>query len=226
MLCSEYSLVKSEKHLQTVIPLRCRCWHCDECRPLRTAQLIAKAKAGSPTLFITLTSKRRPGLTADEAAVQIAHAWRTIRAEYLRKHGKGSLPFLAVFEATKRGWPHIHIVACCEWLSQKWLSERMAALASSPIVDVRRVHNQSKIAAYISKYIGKNPHRFKGVKRYWASRDFGWEKTAWYKLLKEMAPKWEVVRIAWRLYAYMSEHPSVTVEYGRNQALIRPRAPP
>ncbi len=226
MLCSEYSLVKNETRLQTVIPLRCRCWHCDECRLLRTAQLVAKAKAGSPTLFITLTSKRREGLTADEAAVQIARAWRKIRAEYLRKHGKGSLPFLAVFEATKKGWPHIHIVACCEWLSQKWLSARMDDLAESPIVDVRRVHDQSKVAAYISKYIGKNPHRFKGVKRYWCSRDYGWEKTAWYKMVKDMAPKWEVVRMHWKLWAKIAESASMTVEYGRNQAEIRPRGPP
>jgi hypothetical protein len=172
MFCAEWALVKTEFRTATVIPLKCKCWTCDECRPGRTRRLVEEAKRGAPTLFITLTSRRRASLTPSQAAQALVAAWRQVRREYIREHGKGSLPFLAVFEATKKGWPHIHIVARAKWLDQRWLSRRMAALNNSPVVDVRRVHGLSKVAAYVSKYIGKNPHRFAGVKRYWRSLDF------------------------------------------------------
>jgi len=172
MFCAEWSIVKTQFRTAVVLPLKCKCWTCDECRPGRTKRLVEEAKSGAPNLFITLTSKRRPELTASQAAVLLAHAWRRLRREYIREHGKGSLAFLAVFEQTKRGWPHIHIVARCKWLDQKWLSRRMLALHDSPVVDVRRVHGLRKVAAYVTKYISKNPHRFEGVKRYWRSLDY------------------------------------------------------
>jgi len=172
MFCSEWALVKTEFRTATVIPLKCKCWTCDDCRPGRTRRLVEEAKRGAPTLFITLTSKRRASLTPSQAAQALVDAWRIVRREYIREHGKGALAFLAVFEATKKGWPHLHIVARCRWLNQRWLSARMAELHDSPVVDVRRVHGQSKVAAYVSKYVGKNPHRFAGVKRYWRSLDY------------------------------------------------------
>jgi len=197
MFCSEWSLVKREFRSATVLPLKCKCWTCDECRPGRTRRLVEEAKSGAPTIFITLTSKHRGSLTASEAAIELASAWRKIRREYMRDHGKGSIPFMAVFEATKRGWPHIHIVARCKWISQKWLSKRMLALADSPYVWVNRIYGTRKIAAYISKYIGKNPHRFVGVKRYWRSLDYlspapPDDADAW-----DEVPAWEVVQRFW-----------------------------
>ncbi|HDZ44103.1 MAG TPA: hypothetical protein ENH80_09195 [Phycisphaerae bacterium] len=226
MFCAEWSLVKKEFKLTTVIPLRCRCWHCDECRPLRTYQLVSDAKRGDPDLFITLTSRRRPGLTPDEAAVLLAHAWRKVRAAYLRVHGPLSLEFLAVFERTKKGWPHIHIVARCHWLDQKWLSHQMDALIGSPVVDVRRVHGKSKVAAYISKYISKNPERFIGVKRYWRSKNYLMAPTRWASTLKAMATPWEIVRCHFKLYAEMAVGPGVSVKVGRSEAVISWGVPP
>jgi len=198
MFCAEWALVKIQFRTATVIPLLCKCWTCDECRPGRTKRLVEEAKRGAPTLFITLTSKRRGSLTPSQAAQRTVVAFRQVREEFIREHGKGSFPFLAVFEATKKGWPHLHIVARCKWLDQRWLSARMAALDASPVVDVRRVHEKSKIAAYVSKYIGKNPHRFEGVKRYWRSLDYllppdPAEEDPW-----DEVPAWEVVQRLWQ----------------------------
>ncbi len=172
MLCSEWALVKYDFPTAIIIPLRCKCWHCDECRPMRQARLIKEAQSGKPNLFVTLTSRRRPESSPDAAARALVRAWRTVRAEYTAKHGKGTLPFLAVFEATKKGWPHLHIVARAKWLDQKWLSRRMGQLIGSPVVDVRRIRDPKKISNYVAKYIGKNPEPFKGVKRYWRSLNF------------------------------------------------------
>jgi len=201
MFCAEWALVKNTLSGVTVIPLKCKCWTCDECRPCRTKRLVEEAKRGLPTLFITLTSRRRPGMTPAQAARAQVRAWRQVRREYIAEHGKGSLAFLAVFEQTKRGWPHLHIVARCKWLSQKWLSKRMGELDDSPVVDVRRVHGLRKVAAYVTKYISKDPHRFDGVKRYWRSLDYLLPPAEdpddpWLEI-----PLWVVVRRFWEFVA-------------------------
>ncbi len=197
MFCAEWALVKVEFQAATVLPLKCKCWHCDECRPGRTRRLVEEAKAGAPTLFITLTSRRRPSLTPSQAAQALVVCWRRIRREYMAEHGKGSMPFLAVFEATKKGWPHIHIVARAPWLSQKWLKKRMRELHNSPHVDVRRVQGLEKVAAYVSKYVGKNPHRFAGVKRYWRSLDYLLPPPEEPYDVWDDCPSWHVLKRFW-----------------------------
>ena len=210
MFCSEWALVKNQPPTITIMPLRCRCWSCDECRPIRAARLVHEAKAGKPTMFVTLTTWRRPGHCPQAAARALARAWRTVRREYVAKHGKGSLAFLAVFEATKQGWPHLHIVARCKWLDQKWLSNRMRELIGAPIVDVRRIKGLNKVAEYVTKYIGKNPQRFEGTKRYWRSLDYLLPKESSDE--KEFDPwdQWEIVKFNWltevRLYVTMGYH--------------------
>lgn len=173
MLCSEWSLVKANGTVVTVALLRCRCWSCEECSPIRKRQLMAQAHAGHPTVLLTLTVNPKRSLTPDERARDLAGAWRKLRKRAMRKYSLTKLPFIAVFEKTKRGEPHLHILLRVKWLSQKWLSQQMRDLIEAPIVDIRKVTGPSKIAAYIAKYIGKDPQRFVGTKRYWASQD--WE---------------------------------------------------
>jgi len=226
MFCAEWSLVKRLQPGIIVIPLRCRCWSCEYCRPWRAAQLVQEAKAGKPNLFITLTSRYQTNRSPAAAARDLVRAWRQVRAEYLKKHGPGSLPFLAVFEATKRGWPHLHIVARARWVDQGWLSKRMAALIGSPVVDVRRVKGLGQLAAYVAKYIGKDPHRFAGTKRYWRSRDY-------LKPLKEddnsdgdTGVPWRVVQQHWRTYAEETEALGFVALYGRSNVTLYCRGPP
>ena len=172
MFCREWSLVKQIDPAISITPLRCKCWTCEECRPMRKARLVREARAGEPNLFWTLTTWRRAGLCPHKAARDLVNAWRQVRSEYIKKHGLGSLPFLAVFEETKAGWPHLHLVGRCRWLDQRWLSKRMRELIQAPVVDVRRARNAQQVVHYITKYIGKNPWRFVGTKRYWRSLDY------------------------------------------------------
>ncbi len=222
MFCSEFALVKHSFPDITVIPLKCRCWSCDECRPMRKARLMEEAKAGTPRLFITLTSKRRGGECPDRAARRLVDAWRTVRTEYLKKHGKDSLHFLAVFEATKLGWPHLHIVARARWVDQRWLSRRMGALIGSPIVDVREIGNISKRAAYITKYIGKNPHRFAGVKRYWRSLKYLTPNTDEESATSDEVPLWCVEARPWTRVVSDLIAIGYDAEYRKGGAVLRP----
>ncbi len=226
MYCGEWSLVKRTHPGLTVIPLRCRCWTCDECRSLRKAQLVAEAIAGQPTIFITLTSRNRASTTPHQAAQALAVAWRQVRREYIKKHGRGSLAFVAVFEATKRGWPHLHIAARAKWVDQVWLSKRMAHLIGAPIVDVRRIKGLRKVAAYVSKYIGKNPQRFEGTKRYWRSKDYLLPAANTDENQERLPEPWLVVQMHWRAYVAEWELLGYFARYGRAEADLTVWAPP
>lgn len=226
MLCQSHSIVKNERDRITFYPLRCRCWHCPDCHAARTARLIDEAKSGKPNIFITLTSRRREHWTPEYAAQRLAKAWRIIRAEYLRQHGKNSLPFLCVFEKTKKGWPHLHIVGRCKWLDQKWLSKRMRELTNSPIVDVRRVHGTGKVANYVTKYIGKDPSRFKGTKRYWRSQDYLIPGPDEEPPVDIPGFYWETLDSPWRECAAYFEGFPGTLTYFRSHAVYEKPVPP
>lgn len=226
MYCQDWTLVKRLHPGVQLIPLYCKCWTCDECRPRRTAQLVREAKAGKPTLFITLTSRNRASQTPEQAAQELVVAWRTIRREYMKEHGKGSLPFLAVFEATKKGWPHLHIVARAKWVEQRWLSKRMRELIGAPVVDVRRVKGLAKVAAYVSKYIGKDPHRFQGTKRYWRSLDFLFPQELETEQEYFLARDWEIARFQWQTVAQRYIDEGYVCEMATHGAILQRPKPP
>ncbi len=185
-----------------------------------------EAKSGNPNLFITLTSRRRPGGSPVAAARALVVAWRRVRREYIKTHGKGSLPVLTVFEATKHGWPHLHIVARCKWIDQAWLSKRMGALIGSPIVDVRRIKGLRQVAAYVSKYVGKNPHRFAGTKRYFASYDFKLPVAGLEDGGAADEPRWQVVHRALMDYVASLDPLFDVIELAPAYALLSYRRPP
>lgn len=170
--CNEQTAVKQEGENLQVITLPCRSWQCADCRPKRQKQLIAKAINGKPDMFVTLTYRANSDETPERAAARLSHAFRLFRLRYLRLHGKRSFPFIAVMEKTKKGWPHLHILARSKFISQKWISNVMDELINSPIVDIRRIDNSGRAAAYCAKYCGKANDKFDSSKRYWCSRDY------------------------------------------------------
>jgi len=139
---------------------------------MRAADLVKKARLGQPNTFMTLTVNPSRGFSPDDRARRLAKAWRKLRALACKKYGYKRIPFLAVFEKHKSGEPHLHILARVKWIDQDWLSRTMALLTGAPIVDIRRVRSRQAIAAYITKYVGKDPTRFKFSKRYWCSQDW------------------------------------------------------
>jgi len=172
MLCTEWTLVKHLRRTITVSPLKCKCWTCEICGPMRSRQLSRQAFLGQPTSFLTLTVNPARGEGPDDRAQELAHAWRLLRLRAMRALGLKSMPFLAVFEKTKAGEPHLHILLRTVYIDQGWLSDQMRELTDAPIVDIRAVKDKGMLAAYIAKYVAKDPHRFEGTKRYWSSQDY------------------------------------------------------
>lgn len=95
-------------------------------------------------------------------------ARRAIEARYKGKKGE----YLTVVEATQKGWPHLHVLTTRPWIDQAWLSNLWKSLTGAHIVDIRRVKNQGQAASYVSKYLGKAPHRFLNCKRYYFTRGY------------------------------------------------------
>lgn len=172
MFCREASLVKYDTHVTVATPLYCRSWGCPECQPARKRQLVALAASGRPTSFITLTVRPDVRRTKTSRARALVAAWRVVVRRAKKKYSYRSIPYLAVFEATKAGEPHLHILARVRWIDQRWLSAQMRSLIDAPIVDIRRVKGKRMIAQYIAKYVGKEPGKFGTCKRYWRTRDY------------------------------------------------------
>lgn len=170
MYCREPSAVKYGDGWALAVSLPCRSWLCLDCQPRRRAQLIELAAGGAPNRLITITVNPEVGDGPLDRARLLARAWRIVVARARRSVHKEPINYLAVFEATKRGEPHLHILARCGFISQRWLSDQMGNVLQSPIVDIRRIHNVRHAARYVAKYIGKAPHKFGTCKRYWHTK--------------------------------------------------------
>jgi len=179
MFCRDWTIVKTSLVFRRAKVLTCRSWKCENCYPMRRAQLMGQAVSGEPNRFLTLTINPQVGESPSERLRILSHAWRVIMLRLRRMHNDASIDYLAVVEQTKLGEPHLHILLRSPFIPQPLLSSWMDELARSPIVDIRVVKNPRKAAAYVAKYVTKQPHQFEGSKRYWQSRNYQLSKDDW-----------------------------------------------
>lgn len=165
-------IVKLDGQHVVAFPITCNSWSCPDCSKLRRKRLIGEALKGQPNRFITLTVNPNWFDDPEDRARRLAKAWRLVVAAFRHRWPGREAEYLAVFEATKRGEPHLHIVWRGAFMPQKWLSKQMAKRMGAPIVDVRRIRDKRKVAEYCFKYISKRPVRFGTLKRYWRSKHY------------------------------------------------------
>lgn len=193
MLCSEASLVNHGMGKVRAITLRCRAWTCSMCLPMRKGRLVNDVADGRPSKLLTLTTRfvegADPVLEARRQGAAFVILIRLIRKRYSRHE----IAYFVVREATKRGWPHLHVALRSPILDWTWLVETWEKLTGSRGVDIRRVYETASAAKYLAKYIGKAPHRFGTTKRYWSSRN-------WFDVRPERklpdrswSQRWEIV---------------------------------
>ena len=225
-LCSTTSSVNRGVRCVRIVTLRCKSWGCDECQPRRKKQLIALAKSGKPNTFITLTVNPKTNLDPASRARSLARAWPKVVKAAKRKYGYASIPYLVVFEATKKGEPHLHILCRVKWIDQRWLSDQMRRLINAPICDIRRVRSTDQAAYYISKYIGKEPGHFQGSKRYWRTQDYELSKYVVEPIEGDWSATWSYS--AWSLDAMRSMYEFLGYQFEDvgGMAVGREPAPP
>jgi len=170
--CGKASLVNPGKSAFRAVTLWCRSWSCPECSVVRARQLVELAQSGKPTKFLTLTVNPATGFSPEDRARALVDAWRDLVRRICKRQGISRFDYLCVFEATKEGEPHLHILARMPYVDQAWLSAQMGDLIEAPVMDIRAVKSQRHVAYYLAKYIGKDPHHFGTLKRYWTTRSW------------------------------------------------------
>lgn len=193
MLCRDFTLVKHFDGGYYAAPLCCRSWGCDYCRPDRKRRVVKQAANGNPNTLITLTVNPSWGSSPNMRARELVTAWRAFVAAITDTGQIHELPYFAVFEATKKGEPHLHILTRSKWIDQKELSSFMHFWMNAPIVDIRRCNSRRSAARYVTKYIGKQPGKFGTCKRYWQTPNYK-ETPDEEPTESSLAPgKWEIV---------------------------------
>lgn len=167
--CRAFSLVGSNGHETVIQRLNCGSWNCPSCRRHNTRKLIRRATGGRPDRLLTLTVNPAAFENPDDAAQKLKEAWRRARQEMRRQRPNAPIPMLAVWERTKRGWPHLHVLIRGYRVPRRWLSDYLGRRIASPIVDVRRLTSIRQAVNYVTKYVAKNPTKFEGCKRYWSN---------------------------------------------------------
>jgi hypothetical protein len=175
-LCTDRTIV-NENHVEgTISTLKCKRWTCPECIALNRRKVIDRARDGNPDKFLTLTWNANRRETPDEAARVMKNAWVVLRRRIHKKFGIKNVPFIVVFERTKKGYPHMHILMRAPFMSYQWLSEQMGDLIDAPVIDIRQIKSRKMAFWYITKYLGKDLAQFRGCKRWWRSHNYEIEK--------------------------------------------------
>jgi hypothetical protein len=150
----------------------CRRWECDECGPSKAAALRARARAGSPNRFVTLTCRTWRAETIPERADLLLKAWQRYRLWWRRENQCAKFEYVAVWEVGKKENVHLHILVRGPWLEQKQLSDFFGNEIDSPVVHVRAVRSVARAAKYAFKYITKDLIKIAGRHRYMFSHDY------------------------------------------------------
>jgi hypothetical protein len=161
--------------------------------PYRLSDLKRTARNGQPTTFLTLTVNPARGQSPEGRARELVEAMRTMFKRAGRKFRKQKLEYLAVFEETKKGEPHLHVLMRAPFIPQRWISEQMDELIAAPIVDIRRVTNANLAARYVAKYVAKGPKSFGSLKRYWSTPGYDLDKPTKEQRAQQKAQHWWVI---------------------------------
>lgn len=180
-LCTDRTLVNEGPSEGEIATLKCKRWSCPNCQPMLRRRVIEKARDGNPTTFMTLTWNANRSETPDEAARVMKTAWVNLRRRIDRKFKIKNIPFIVVFEKTKSGYPHMHMLLRAPFIPQTWLSDQMRDLIDAPVVDIRAIKDRKHAFWYITKYLGKDLASFEGCKRWWRSHNYEIEKDPPYR---------------------------------------------
>jgi len=139
-----------------IIGTCCNRWSCPICGRRKVqhyARLVAESGADK---LITLTVN--PAKHADPRAAYDATRRQIPRLTAKLRKAYGEFEFFRILEATKRGWPHYHLIARSPYIPQAELSGLWNDLTGAPIVDVRQMNRKTNAYWYVVKYLAKQEY--------------------------------------------------------------------
>lgn len=154
------------------VPITCRSWDCPSCARYLKRRLLRRLRNSSPNLFITLTTSERTAPSPREAFDVANKAIGPLMKRWRRKFPNDRVEYFLVWEKTKRGWPHAHLLLSAPRVSRHWLSDQWRMLTRSYIVDLQLVSSIQHAAGYLTKYLAKDPQVPEGQRRWRRSKGF------------------------------------------------------
>ena len=139
-----------------LIQITCRRWGCPYCGPLKVKRLAAQNVAAKPTRLVTLTVDPKLWDSPLDAWKRTSQCVSRLAQKLRRSHGE--FEFCRVTEATRKGWPHYHLVVRSGFIQWTTIRDEWRALTGATIVDVRKIKDALDINRYIVKYLAKQEH--------------------------------------------------------------------
>lgn len=154
------------------VPLRCRQWSCLSCARRLKRHLLRRLERSAPNLFITLTTSPLTAPDATAAYYRANEAVSSLIKRWRRKFPNDPVEYFLVWERTKAGWPHAHMLLKAPKVAKRWLSQNWRELTGSYIVDIQQVSSMQHAARYLAKYLAKDPQVPPGQRRWRRSAKF------------------------------------------------------
>jgi len=170
--CARWTVSQVREDGELVVPLRCKCWGCPDCHHINRRLVLRRLKATDVTHLITLTCSPRAFSDPSQAFRHLSLAVPNLVKRLRRQFPAAIFQYLLVWETTRAGWPHAHLLARTSYLPQRALSRHWRELTGAQVVDIRRVTDARGATAYIAKYLTKTLSAPPGLKRLRTSRQF------------------------------------------------------
>lgn len=172
LYCGTWTRIGQAENHTVLLPIRCRSWACPTCGPANRRRLLRRLRSSNVSTLITLTANPSSSSCPDEAFSLLSQAIPHLVKRIKRQFPSAPFEYVLIWERTKQGWPHAHILARSCYLPQRWVSRQWAELVGARIVDIRTVRSVGGAVHYVSKYLSKDPYAPYGMKRWRTSRAF------------------------------------------------------
>ena len=124
------------------------------------------------TRMVTLTASVERYRDPHAAAARMGAALTILVARMRARWNSEPIEYLAVWERTKNGWPHLHVALRGPFIPQRWISQQWQGLTGAPVVDVRHLGTSGGTGRYLAKYLAKDPDPFLRGRAFRASKGF------------------------------------------------------
>lgn len=150
----------------------CSRWDCPHCGSRHTSRLRCRMEQLTPNRFLTLTWSPTTSPCAADAWKPFSIAINRLMKRLRRHNPTQPIGYCLVWETTKAGYPHAHILMSSPFIPQKVIRRHWKQLTGASIVDIRRIRSPRGVTTYLAKYLTKANTVPSGMKHYRSSRHY------------------------------------------------------